>query len=283
MKPIIQKTIEKPFDLRDGRAMVSLGPLSGKKYCTYSCPFCYVHSDFLSYATLTIESILDWLNNNKNYFNIIYISGDTDSFAPPRTSLGLELLEMVTQFGVDVLFTTRAVFNANELKRLENIKTNIERNGKKLFGCVSIAQINHNYLEPKPIPSVDERINQLEIFKNIGIISILAMRPFLPVVPIEDYLKLIEKVNNKVFAILGEVWYTDTLGILEKGVFQGKTVNNLTYHPHEMDFDDNVAIWKVWKGENIQIEVSKKCSELNIPFFMRSKPALDWINNNIKI
>ena len=69
---------ELPFFIGDKRAMISLGPLSTKKYCTYSCPFCYVHSGFLKYRNLEINDIKNWLTENIGKYDIIYLSGDTD-------------------------------------------------------------------------------------------------------------------------------------------------------------------------------------------------------------
>src|SRR6266851_8645144 len=122
---IKQRPPSSPFDVSDNRAMVSLGPLSPKKYCTYSCPFCYVQSDFLSYTSMDISEIVDWLKTCQRPFDIIYVSGDTDSFAPPRTDGGIELLEALCEFGVDLLFTTRAVFGPKHLNKLYQIREHL--------------------------------------------------------------------------------------------------------------------------------------------------------------
>lgn len=278
-KEVIQKKSENPFDIRDGRAMVSLGPLSQKKYCTYSCPFCYVHADFLSYATMTIDETIDWLKDNKSDFNIIYVSGDTDTFAAPRTNSGIELLERLTDFKVDILFTTRAVFNNEQLLKIGHIQNKQKENNKLLIGCVSIAQFNHQYLEPKPIPPPSERIEQLNNFLDLGLVSIFAMRPFLPVIPVEEYIQLINFAYGKFHILLGEVWYADKNGILEAGVIKDKSMK-VDYSEHKMDFDENTMMWKVFEAKEIKQAVEKKCNELNIPFFMRSKPAIEWARHN---
>src|ERR1039457_1658314 len=109
------------FDFRNRRIMLSLGPLSEKKYCTFSCPFCYVHAGFDKYPNLSVREISDWVSKSSNAYDIIYISGDTDSFAPPRTQKGLELLMELTKFKVDLLFTTRYVFEDSHLKKIDEI------------------------------------------------------------------------------------------------------------------------------------------------------------------
>jgi len=278
-KKVVQRKSGNPFDIRERRAMVSLGPLSHNKYCSYGCPFCYVNVGFLSYATKSIEETVNWLEENKDKFDIIYVSGDTDSFAPPRMGKGIELLEALSNFNVDILFTTKAIFKEEHLSRLEMIAKKLREKQKILFGCVSVAQLNHTYLEPKPIAIPQHRIKQLKSFKSIGLLSIHAMRPFLPIVPIEEYLTLIDLVKDNADIILGEVWYADKTGILEKATFNGHMPDNLKYTEREMDFDENNAIWKVYESEEVVKAVEEKCLKLNIPFFMRSSSAIEWARN----
>src|ERR1043166_5982383 len=172
MAGLIQKSTDNPFDIRDGRARVSLGPLSPKKYCTFSCPFCYVDAGFLPYANLTIDDTIAWLEGHRGKFDIIYVSGDTDSFAPPRMSEGIKLLERLTRFDVDLMFTTRAVFGTSYLTKIKQIRDDLGSHGRLLFGCTSIAQLHHQYLEPKPIPPPHARIAQLRSFKELGLVSV---------------------------------------------------------------------------------------------------------------
>src|SRR5664279_3661964 len=107
-----------PYFLGLDRAMVSLGPLTSNKYCTYSCKFCYVQGPYQRYARRSPDEILAWLRLHRNFYSVIYLSGDTDSFAPPRTSMALQLVQDLTELNVDVLFTTRYVFSNTERERL---------------------------------------------------------------------------------------------------------------------------------------------------------------------
>jgi hypothetical protein len=93
-----------PFEHGEGRVMVSLGPLHGKRYCTYNCPFCYVHADYESFAALPVDQIISWVKRqDSRTFDTIYVSGDTDSFAPPRLSDGVLLLERLAHLDKDLL------------------------------------------------------------------------------------------------------------------------------------------------------------------------------------
>ena len=263
------------FDIRDGRAMVSLGPLSPKRFCTYACAFCYVHADFGSYPSMSPKEILDGLARRVDSFDIVYVSGDTDSLAKPRTNNGIDLIEALSTLGCDVLFTTRAPLSDIELDRLASINRELEKQGNLLFGCISISRLRSApHLEPKPVPSPDDRLAVLKGLKDRGIISVLAMRPFLPVVPISEYVELASLAAPFVDVILGEVWYADKGGLLEAQVFGEKVSKLKDYHIHKMDFDDNDELWKVWEGSEVREAVASHCANAGVPFFMRSRPAI---------
>ena len=169
------------FFIDNNRAMISLGPLTEYKYCPYSCAFCYVKSGFNKYPYLKI---------NRKKYNIIYISGDTDSFAPPRTSKAIELLEKISKsIDVDITFTTRTVFKTEDIKRLKNISDYMKTKNYKLIASISISRLNSSeFIEPKPIPKPEERIELIKRLKENGIYTMLAVRPFLPIIDSKEYI-----------------------------------------------------------------------------------------------
>lgn len=258
--------------------MVSLGPLSPKRFCTYACAFCYVHVDFGSYPTLPIDEIRDYLAGRAEEFDIVYVSGDTDSFAPPRTQKGLDLVDALATLGKDVLFTTRAPLEESHLDRLAATSRRLRDAGKILFGCVSISRLRTApHLEPKPVPSPERRLEVLRGLHARNIVSVLAMRPFLPVIPVSEYVELARLATPVVDVILGEVWYADKGGVLERQVFGVEGSEGVHYEEHKMDFDSNDAIWKVWTGEEARAGVESYCVTANVPFFMRSRPAIEYV------
>lgn len=268
------------FDIRDGRAMVSLGPISDKRHCVYECPFCYVQADYESFASMPVSGITKWLKTQRatSPFDIVYVSGDTDSFAPPRQEKGIDLLENINkELDTDILFTTRAILNNDSLNRLELLTNDAKKRRRQILGCVSIAQYSVPHIEPYPIASPDERIEQLKKFKDIGVKPILALRPFLPNVPLNDYETILNKSASSSDVVLGEIWYADQAGLLEQKVFQGQEPPNLEYKIETMPFDSNDVQWKVFESKETEEFIRKRCQELGIPFFMRSHMAIDFI------
>lgn len=265
------------FDIQGGRVMLSLGPLSDNKKCSYSCPFCYVgYGDFYSYESMSIQEIISWVRNQKDAFDIIYVSGDTDSFAPPRTENALQLLDALTEFGVDLLFTTRYVFNDKQLDALSVVNAKQKKNNKLLVGCVSISQLNNPQLEPEPIPLVEDRICQLYRFKQIGVSAVLAMRPLLPTVPKKDYLRIIDLAKNNVDLILCSDWFTDLNGEIESKVLLGNE-NNFFERIEVMDFYSCSDTWKIYEDYDLKKVIEKHCIDSGLAFFVRSQPAIQWL------
>lgn len=272
------KTHNQWFDIRDRRAMVSLGPLSPKRFCTYACAFCYVHADFGSYPSLPVETIVEYLRERTEEFDIVYVSGDTDSLSRPRTDKGLELIDALAGLGTDVLFTTRAPLEDVHLDRLALTNQRLKEQGKLLFGCVSISRLHSApHIEPRPVPTPERRLDVLKGLHERGIVSVLAMRPFLPIIPVSEYIELATAATPFIDIILGEVWYADAAGLLEKQVLGPAGVQDLAFEQHEMDFDGNGMIWKVWEGAEVRLALETFCQDANIPFFMRSGPAIEYI------
>lgn len=274
-----QRPAETPFDVREGRVMLSLGPLSKKKYCTYSCPFCYVGGDFLSYASMTPGDIVAWVEALRQPYDIIYVSCDTDSFAPPREQAALELIERLSLLGVDLLFTTRAVLSDATVRDLGRIATRLAADSRMLIGCVSLVQLTVPHLEPKPIPSPEARIAQLGRLRAAGLRTVLALRPFLPNVPLADLSALVELAAPSVDLVLGGVWYYDRGGVLQGAVLGPDGADLAPDKTREMPFDNNGAEWNVFEGHDAEATVREACRACSVPMFMRSGPAVDWLRS----
>lgn len=273
------KNMQNPFYIGNNRAMISLGPLTDKKYCPYNCAFCYVKSKFMKYAKMEIEKIIQFLINNQKKYDIVYISGDTDSFAPPRTDKGIELIKEISKnINTDILFTTRTIFSEENLKKLKEINYCVKSKNHKLISCISISRLfSANYIEPYPIPTPKERIEMLRQLKENGLYTILAARPFLPIIKADEYIEIIKKSKNYIDVVLGEIWYADNK--LIKNVCMDIDIEKIEFKDKTMDFDTNNSIWKCYEAKETVEKVTKYCKENNIPFYMRSRQAVEYIRN----
>ncbi len=270
-----------PFFINGERAMISLGPLTNTKHCPFGCAFCYVQDGFTKYGSLNDDDILSFLKQNKKNYKIIYMSGDTDSFATPRTERALNLLYKISsELNYDLLFTTRAVFEDKHYAILKKIADKQHEKGKELFASVSITRYSDDtkFIEPDPIPSPDARLDEIKKLKKIGATTILAMRPFLPVVDPNDYIKMLDKTKGCVDIALGETFYFKPNSIVQAKVFGTNDINEICkYIPlseEKMDFDLAGENWLCWKSDEYENLVKKHCEKLGIIFSMHSNSAI---------
>jgi DNA repair photolyase len=184
--------------------------------------------------------------------------------------------------GTDLLFTTRYAFSDSEIECISNVANKLRTRGRFLFACTSISQINHRHIEPKPIPAPEVRFEQLAKFRALEIPSILAMRPFLPIIDDIEYTTIVDLAIGKADLVLGETWYADLGGFLERGVGRNQKFDQSIFTRHSMDFDENGLEWKVYEAQSTVAVVDAHCKRIGIPFFMHSRPAIEWIRKNGK-
>lgn len=267
------------FYIDNQRAMISLGPLNSSRTCPYNCAFCYVQDGFIPYAKKSIEDILDFLVRHRKEYEIIYVSGDTDSFAVPRKAIGISLLQQIAkEIDCDLLFTTRTTFSDDELIDIAKVVETLKMKKKELFSCISITRYSETvgYLEPAPIPSPNKRIEILRKLHNVGAVTVLALRPFLPVVPSNDYFTILQIAKDFVDIVLGEAFYFSRGGSIESRVFpQGipsKVLDELKLG--KMDFNSSQKDWAIWQSDLLESQILEYCKKHNIIFAMRSGKAI---------
>ncbi len=268
------------FYIKNGRAMVSLGSLNQYKTCPYSCAFCYVQDGFIPYAKKNINEIVDFLIRHREKYDIIYVSGDTDSFAKPRTQTGISLLKSISEnINCDLLFTTRTIFSSEDLQQLKRVVNTLKNKNKDLFACISITRFSDevSYLEPYPIPSPQARIDTIKHLHNIGAVTVLALRPFLPIVKVTDYLSILNICKDYIDIALGEAFYFQKDGKIEKRVFPNGIPNKVetALKKVHMDFNENNEEWEIWESKFIESTIQNFCDKNDVIFSMHSADAIN--------
>lgn len=247
--------------------------------CPYKCLHCYTFSeDFVSKGKDDINSIISELST-KGKFNIVYISGYRENFIIP--SDGLSLMEAIyDNFHCDILVTTRAVFDANNIQRLFALNKRMQSKGNQLYFCVSIpAYESYQLLEPNPIiPPPQERLRFLKQIYVGGINTLLTIRPLCPTefIPVLESIKLLNEASGYCSAIISSGIVVDNLilsklkGFPKQFRYETKKLMNCLKNDIDMKYV-NV------ENELEQIEVV--CRNLNIPFFKSSLPAINYLAN----
>ena len=276
-----RKMTNHPYFLGLNRAMVSLGPLTEKRYCPYQCKFCYVKGPFQKYKSAGVDEILQWLESHRGEYSTVYVSGDTDSFALPRTHLGLELLERLASFNVDVMFTTRHCFSTDELSYLANITNTFKANGNLLMGCMSVCQMDSPLLEPHPIADSIDRIENLRAWKRNGVVTFLTIRPLIKTIPEEEYEQIAKIGCDAADIVLAGHLYLDSHGIILNSIAsinsEWATVLEQSAVKYDLDFTDTKESWLIVEHNSAELALKKVCADYGVPFFTRSGPAVEHV------
>ncbi|MCX6803298.1 MAG: radical SAM protein [Candidatus Diapherotrites archaeon] len=251
------------------RVIVSFG-----QKCCFDCKYCYTFSknfdNFTKRSAKEIFKALQKLDCKK--FDTIYLSCDMEPFVNEKEAV--KLIMLLSGLGKNIHFTTKKVLSKSTLNSLVKINNALQKKGCLLIPAVTIAAMKSaSFLEPAPIPSVEDRINFIKTLSKCGFKVIFAMRPFLPVVGLEEYKGLIDLVKNDVACVLGGIFYFDSEGVIEGRI--GCKIN--LCEESLMDFVDNYSKWYVYSGEKEREFVNAYCAKNNIKFFMRSKPAINYI------
>ena len=154
------------------------------------------------------------------------------------------------------------------------------------FACISITRYSESaaYIEPQPIPSPDERIETLKRLKMAGATTVAALRPFVPVVDVSDYITILEKSAGYVDIALGEPFYFVRGGKICQRVFPNGIPEQ--FEPDiergvKMSFDDNNLDWDVWDSSEYERIVRQYCDEHGIVFSMHSEDAIEKFKKKV--
>jgi DNA repair photolyase len=183
----------------DRRQFISFGGA-----CPFGCNHCYTFSKKYKYETPAgIQEMVEALSEKE--FDIVYVSGHRESFDKPDD--GLKLCDAVfDRYGVDILITTRAVFDEAQYSRLKQLFDKMKLRGRDLFVCSSIPAINsYKKLEPNPdAPDPYKRMDFLKRVFDMGIFTILTIRPLCPseFISIDEPLEIVDKCHAFSSAIL---------------------------------------------------------------------------------
>jgi DNA repair photolyase len=256
------------YKVCDNRIMVSFG-----EKCVFKCKYCYTSaSTFENYPNRNADLIVDAIRNfpDRNFENI-YISCDMEAFVDQKRAI--ELIKKLVTLDKDIHFTTKMILSDTTIESIARINDELNQNGRMLIPAITIcAMESSKELEPD-IPSPHERIETIIKLNEKGLKVILAMRPFLPSVGLNEYKEILDLTAKHIESVLGGMLFLDLEGNIERKL--GLNIENFQLQP--MYFIDKPGMWKVYIGEREQRFVEEYCKYLKKDFFMTSPPAIERI------
>jgi DNA repair photolyase len=260
------------MSLEDKRQFASFG---GR--CVFNCNHCYTFSHGYDINTTTsVQNIVSSLKDNK--FEIVYISGHRENFVNPDEGLAL-CEEIFKEYNVDLLITTRNVFGSSQLSRLENLHKSMKEKGKALFFCSSIpATSSYKKLEPcSLIPKPYERMDFLRAVFDLGIFTLLTIRPLCPneFIPIEEALEIVDKCHSFSSAIISS-------GIFVNDSILGRLKSFPAYDSNGKEPLMKCLEKKDVSGEYVKVDneftmIKNRCQKYGKELFDHSCPAIEYI------
>ena len=260
------------MSLEGKRQFVSFG---GR--CAFNCNHCYTFSP--GYDLDNKAAVRDIVASLKDKeFEIVYVSGHRENFIDPDEGLSL-CEEIFKEYNVDLLITTRNVFGGGQLLRLENLYKSMKEKGKDLFFCSSIpAASSYKKLEPcSLIPTPYERMDFLKTVFDLGIFTLLTIRPLCPdeFIPVKESLEIVDKCHSFSSAIISS-------GIVVNDTILGRLKSFPVY-----DSGGKEPLMECLQKKHISVEyvkveyelamIKNRCQKYGKKLFEHSCPAIDHI------
>ncbi len=245
--------------------------------CPYKCNHCYTFC--AGYNSLdsgnSIKEIIQGLQ--KEDFDIVYISGHKENFVNPDD--GIELCKQIFEkYDSDIMITTRSIFNQNQLEKLDKLHKRMKEKNKDLFFCASIPALqSYKKLEPNLIiPSPVQRIENLKRVFNLGIYTVLTLRPLCPdiYIPIKEIIDIIDMCKQHTSVVLSSGIVVDD-EILQKLV--GFPKDFISQEKRLMPCLKNNLLMRYVDVDKELKKIKEKCEEHKLPFFEHSLPAIEYL------
>jgi DNA repair photolyase len=166
--------------------------------CPLDCRYCFV--DDLNFnqkrnVSYLSNTQLDLLNTLPKEITLIMLGCDTEFFQNPQEAINI--LNKIVNLKKDISLITKLALSDKTFLNLDKINKQMEKQGNLLTFSVSIpCYESAQFWEPKA-PSPQKRIGTLEKAKNIGIKTMVAIRPLLPNVSEQELECIIRETHTK--------------------------------------------------------------------------------------
>lgn len=256
------------------RALVSFDDI-----CFYQCKHCYTLDTCRNNRNRTIDEIVDSIETK--VFDVVYVSQRRDNFINPDE--GIELCEKIfNKYGCNIFVITRNILKKEQIYRIIELRDKMNKKGKEIiFACSIFATKSYMKSEnPRRIPSPDERINFIKKISNLGIKTMVIIRPVFPeaMIPLEELYEIVDKCAQfKTYIVSSGLAVNDDI-CWRLGI----NPNDLCY------LEDSDYLEGVMEGNlrfvNVQQELLKLrcyCEQKNIMFFEHTMQALNHITSDL--
>lgn len=165
--------------------------------CPLDCKYCFVddmNSNQEKGVAYLTEEQLKIIGDLPEEIKLIMLGCDTEFFQHKEESL--KILERIAQYKKDISVITKLPLSKDFVSKLKNIDLKLKENGNMMTFSVSLTSLDSAKFWEPHVPSPDKRIETLKNVYNSDIKTMVAIRPLLPAVPIEEIEELINKTKD---------------------------------------------------------------------------------------
>ena len=175
-----KNTFEKEGLKIEGKRLLTYSQLS----CPLDCKYCFVEDlNFNQKRRVAYlsEKQFSLLSELPEEINIVMLDCDTEFFQDRQQSI--KILKRLVELKRDISVVTKLSLPVKFIEELSNIEQKLNTNGNFLIFSMSIPTLNSATIwEPKaPVPL--KRIETLKTAFELGIKTLIAIRPLLPSIP----------------------------------------------------------------------------------------------------
>jgi DNA repair photolyase len=199
--------------------------------CLFDCKYCFVNNmNFnqkrnVPYLT---DKQIKLLNNVPEKIKLIMLGCDTEFFQ--NKSESIEILYRLSKYRKDISTITKMILSEEILQNILNIDSILNVTGNIITLSVSITSLESAKMWEPNIPSPQKRIDLLKRAYNLGIKTLVALRPLLPTVNTSEIEEIIRRTKNFCYGYYSGPLYLKELSIIQNLNILNLTIENLQPH-----------------------------------------------------
>lgn len=245
--------------------------------CPLRCKYCYTYDLDEDLQYRNVEELVYSIAGRE--FDIIYLSQTYENFFDQQKGINL-CEELYKQYRKDIFIITKSSLDNATIIKLADLNFRMMKNKNQLYLGVSVCA-NESYEKIERVgicPSPLERVHNLEIGFQLGIKTLLLLRPIFPnsIIPVKECIDLLNQIKSNIYAVVSSGLIITPRNIKELGLEK----DSLYFLENgDSDYLANIERSKI-NFVNVEEElktIQKYCEEQKIPFFRHSMPALNFI------
>ncbi len=246
--------------------------------CPFDCKYCFVEDinpNQKSGVSYLSQKQFELLEKLPEEINLIMLGCDTEFFQSKEDSL--KILKKLVNINKDISVITKLSLSQNFIEKLKEIDVKLRNHGNFFIFSETIPCIDSAKEWELKAPAPISRIDTLKRVYELGIKTLVAVRPLLPTVSEKELEKIVELTKNYCYGYYSGPLYLKNLDILDKSFLVDLKIEKL--QPHWMP-EGNI-FYKIERKEQIDL-LKNILQKYNKPLFEGAAEAIKYLKSHEK-